>query len=166
MTSPPATVIAREVFSGWKEIANYLGRGVRTVQRYEEELQLPVRRPAAKRRGSVIAIKAELDGWVLSNTIREFPAFERRAPNPSQFGGVNLLMVRIQEMKRLYDEGNRLRNDLSAMRERFHESMQLIQSLLADHKIDKMLKAVERSRSNLLAIDRKRAMKPLGRIAM
>ena len=50
--------------SGWKEIANYLGKGVRTVQRYERELRLPVHRPNGKSAGSVIATKAELDSWV------------------------------------------------------------------------------------------------------
>jgi hypothetical protein len=29
----------------WKEVAAYLGKGVRTVQRWEAELGLPVRRP-------------------------------------------------------------------------------------------------------------------------
>jgi hypothetical protein len=53
-----------EVLSGWKEIANYLGKGVRTVQRYERQFRLPVRRPAGKARASVIATKAELDAWV------------------------------------------------------------------------------------------------------
>ena len=53
------------ILSGWKEIANYLGKGVRTVQRYEIELQLPVRRPSNHpRRGPVIAITVELDEWV------------------------------------------------------------------------------------------------------
>jgi len=36
---------ALEILSGWKEIACHLGRGVRTVQRYERELGLPIRRP-------------------------------------------------------------------------------------------------------------------------
>jgi hypothetical protein len=31
-----------EILSGWKDIANHLGMGVRTVQRYERELGLPV----------------------------------------------------------------------------------------------------------------------------
>jgi hypothetical protein len=53
-----------EIFSGWKEIARYLGKGVRTVQRYEREVGLPVHRPAGKPRGSVITTKAELDRWV------------------------------------------------------------------------------------------------------
>ena len=55
------------ILSGWKEIANYLGKGVRTVQRYECELRLPIHRPAGKPRGSVTAIKTELDRWVKHN---------------------------------------------------------------------------------------------------
>src|SRR5436309_1682014 len=50
--------------TGWKDIANYLQKGVRTVQRYERELGLPVRRPAGKATGSVMATKSELDAWV------------------------------------------------------------------------------------------------------
>jgi hypothetical protein len=69
----------REVFSGWKDIANYLGKGVRTVQRYERTLRLPIRRPAGKYSGSVLAIKTELDLWVLSASTRE-PAEMLKAP--------------------------------------------------------------------------------------
>src|SRR5207245_11548010 len=60
-----------QFFSGWKDIAAYLGKGVRTVQRYEIELGLPVRRPAGKSRGSVVATRAELDAWVSASPIRE-----------------------------------------------------------------------------------------------
>ena len=54
----------RPILCGWKEIANYLGVGVRTVQRYEIELQLPVRRASRRRRGLVMAATDELDAWV------------------------------------------------------------------------------------------------------
>jgi len=54
----------RFFLSGWKEIASYLGMGVRTVQRYEREMGLPIHRPTGKSRGAVIATKAELDGWL------------------------------------------------------------------------------------------------------
>ena len=53
-----------EVLNSWKEIAAYLGRGVRTVQRWEAELGLPVRRPRGKERSAVIALKADLDRWL------------------------------------------------------------------------------------------------------
>ncbi len=53
-----------EVLNSWKEVAAYLGRGVRTVQRWEQELGLPVRRPRGKSRSAVIAFKPELDKWL------------------------------------------------------------------------------------------------------
>ncbi len=52
------------VLSSWKDIAAYLGKGVRTVQRWERELGLPVRRPVKHNRRIVIAVPAELDGWI------------------------------------------------------------------------------------------------------
>lgn len=51
--------------SGWKDIAAYLGRGVRTVQRWESDLGLPVRRPRGKDRSAVVALPAELDDWLV-----------------------------------------------------------------------------------------------------
>ncbi len=54
----------RAVLSSWKEIATYLGKGVRTVQRWERELKLPVRRPVAHNERIVIAVPDELDTWV------------------------------------------------------------------------------------------------------
>ena len=53
----------REVFSGWKEIAKYLGTGVRTVQRYEREQRFPVHRPAGRSKG-VVATKIEIHDWL------------------------------------------------------------------------------------------------------
>jgi len=47
----------------WKEIAVYLGRGIRTVQRWEREEGLPVHRLAHERRGSVYARREELAAW-------------------------------------------------------------------------------------------------------
>jgi hypothetical protein len=47
----------------WKEIAAYLGRGIRTVQRWEREEGLPVHRLAHEKRGSVYARRDELAAW-------------------------------------------------------------------------------------------------------
>src|SRR3954470_49935 len=54
------------ILSSWKEIAMYVGRSVRTVQRWEREIGLPVHRPNAKSEGVVVALPAELDAWVRS----------------------------------------------------------------------------------------------------
>src|ERR1051325_5251415 len=57
-----------QFLSGWKEIANYMGKGVRTIQRYERDLGFPVRRPAGKSTGSVVATKVEVDAWITAST--------------------------------------------------------------------------------------------------
>ena len=47
----------------WKEIAAYLKKEVRTVQRWEKSSGLPVRRLAHGKQGTVFAYKSELDAW-------------------------------------------------------------------------------------------------------
>jgi len=56
------------VLTSWKEIAAYLGKSIRTVQRWERELGLPVRRPDLRRSGIVLADPAELDSWLHRQT--------------------------------------------------------------------------------------------------
>jgi hypothetical protein len=51
--------------TSWKEIAQHLGKGVRTVQRWERE-GLPVRRPKDGHKGRVVAYPEELDRWLRS----------------------------------------------------------------------------------------------------
>ncbi|HWR35285.1 MAG TPA: hypothetical protein VN622_05385 [Clostridia bacterium] len=58
------------VLSSWKEIASYLGKGVRTVQRWERELGLPVRRPENGDRRIVFAMPAEVDKWLQKQSTR------------------------------------------------------------------------------------------------
>jgi|SRR5215469_12372760 len=50
--------------NSWKEIAQYLDRGLRTVQRWEHELGLPVHRIGKGRRSPVFATVSELNFWL------------------------------------------------------------------------------------------------------
>ena len=59
------------VLNSWKEIATYLGRGVRTVQRWHSDLALPVHRVRATPRSPVFAYKSELDLWIRQNAERD-----------------------------------------------------------------------------------------------
>jgi hypothetical protein len=52
------------VLNSWKDIADYLHCGVRTAQRWERDLQLPVYRPRPGKRGPVCAFPAELQIWL------------------------------------------------------------------------------------------------------
>lgn len=50
------------ILRSWKEVAEYMSRGIRTVQRWEKQLNLPVHRIA--NRGEVFAFTSEIDGWL------------------------------------------------------------------------------------------------------
>jgi tetratricopeptide (TPR) repeat protein len=62
--------------SSWKEIAAYLGRDVRTVQRWERTQGLPVHRHHHSRLSTAYAFKSELDRW-WDNLPRETSAEEQ-----------------------------------------------------------------------------------------
>jgi len=61
----------RKILNSWKEIANYVGRGVRTVQRWEAHLGLPVHRPSGRDHSAVLAFSTELDQWLDSRPVRQ-----------------------------------------------------------------------------------------------
>ena len=62
----PAAPGPEDRLDSWKEIAAYLKRGVRTVQRWERTGSLPVHRLDGQ--GSVFAYKGELDVWWTSHS--------------------------------------------------------------------------------------------------
>ena len=68
------------VLNSWKEIANYLNRGIRTVQRWEQTLGLPVRRPRGKRRSAVIALRSDIDAWLRSRPLNAEAGFRGKPP--------------------------------------------------------------------------------------
>ena len=115
---------APEFFSGWKDIASYLGKGVRTVQRYEIELGLPVRRPAGKSRGSVVATRSELDAWVSASPIRE--AFQLTRITPA---GVTSAA---QEIKSTVLEMRILRDQMLDVRGEFRNSLKVLKQSIHD----------------------------------
>ena len=63
--SPKALDEARpdNLLDSWKEIAAYLDREVRTVQRWEKKEGLPVHRQIHEKLGSVFAYRSEIDDW-------------------------------------------------------------------------------------------------------
>lgn len=56
------------ILNSWKEIAAYLGRGVRTVQRWERELRLPVHRIGKGKRSPVYALIPQLKFWLTTTS--------------------------------------------------------------------------------------------------
>jgi hypothetical protein len=59
------------ILANWKDIALYVGKSVRTAQRWELELGLPVRRPYSGSKSPVFAVRAELDAWLQAQKFRD-----------------------------------------------------------------------------------------------
>ena len=118
-----------EILNGWKGIANYLGKGIRTVQRYERELGLPIRRPAGKRMGSVIATKAELDAWISASPIREAFRLSFRAVDSAEI--VEGLKQQVTQFRRLQEETAELLDEICADREALRASIHMVHVSLA-----------------------------------
>jgi hypothetical protein len=88
------------ILTSWKEIGQYLGKGVRTVQRWEREAGLPVRRQVTPSPHSVIAMSDELDTWARSQT---------RGPGGALAGALQ------REIAILHAENSELRVRLDAL---------------------------------------------------
>jgi len=69
---------AAERLDSWKEIASYLQRSVRTVQRWEQDENLPVRRLQHREQGSVYAFRPELDAWMQARESGSPPPLDAR----------------------------------------------------------------------------------------
>ena len=93
------------VLNSWKEIATYLGRGVRTVQRYERELHLPVRRFHGKPHASVVALPGDLDSWLRDVAVSD-PAL---SPKSRAVAAANAVRASVAHSRHLRRQCHELR---------------------------------------------------------
>src|SRR5438876_4179571 len=66
----PRTRPQESRLDSWKEIATYLHRDVKTVQRWEKREGMPVHRHQHDKAGSVYAFSSELEAWSQSRRLR------------------------------------------------------------------------------------------------
>jgi Tol biopolymer transport system component len=66
----PTVKASEDRLDSWKEIAAYLNRDVKTVQRWEKREAMPVHRHLHDRMASVYAFRTELDAWTRSRNLR------------------------------------------------------------------------------------------------
>lgn len=102
--------MAGQVLTSWKEIAAYLGKGVRTVQRWESEMDLPIRRPGSDRH-IVLAFPAELDEWARQR--HEFK--NQSSPHPNLQNRHPELKLTIRERQDPFPEMQKLRTLMIAL---------------------------------------------------
>jgi hypothetical protein len=103
------------VLSSWKDIARYMGKGVRTVQRWEQHLGLPVRRPnGAAHKSAVLLDRSDLDTWLATHfsargTVRVLAAKETEASDSAR----NKLREGIRKARALRDANHALTQQIS-----------------------------------------------------
>ena len=83
------------IFSSWKEIAGFLGKGVRTVQRWEKTHGLPVSRPIGCASNVVFAKEEELVRWMRSQTSSS--VMSDSGPKESQFKHLEAALAKLEE---------------------------------------------------------------------
>jgi hypothetical protein len=107
-----ATVrVQLQLLNSWKEIALYLGRGVRTAQRWER-YGLPVRRLAPGPRASVIADTGDIDAWISAARVTR-NGKARTTPAPALRG----------ELFETIRQSRQLRGEMAALRESTDKSL-------------------------------------------
>jgi TolB-like protein/tetratricopeptide (TPR) repeat protein len=70
---PEGSPLPGRKLDSWGEIASYLGREVRTVQRWERTEGLPVHRHEHKKKSTVYAYAGELDAWIKRRQPKDDP---------------------------------------------------------------------------------------------
>lgn len=89
---PSASIehVSGDRLESWKEIAAYLRRDVKTVQRWEKREGMPVHRHVHDKMGSVYAFRSKLDEWAQNRRLTipaEGPAAQANAePSPRSAG--------------------------------------------------------------------------------
>src|SRR2546426_1620915 len=70
---PEGPALLGRKLDSWKEIADYLDREVRTVQRWEKTEDLPVHRHEHRKKSTVYAYARELDDWFKKRQPKDDP---------------------------------------------------------------------------------------------
>jgi predicted DNA-binding transcriptional regulator AlpA len=104
------------VLSSWKDIALYLGKGVRTVQRWERQLGLPVRRPlGASQKSAVLLYRSDVDAWLATR-------FSARPPQNNETALANSGLARSTLRERIR-RAQELRTTHQVLKEQIQESI-------------------------------------------
>jgi phage terminase Nu1 subunit (DNA packaging protein) len=110
------------VFTSWKDIASFFGKGVRTVQRWERKFGLPISRPTAAK-NVVLATESELREWIRRSSSQLSGddgtlAIDKNAHHDGNGDGLVTLSARL---KRLEDDTARLARIVATFSERIDE---------------------------------------------
>lgn len=116
------------VLTCWKEIASYMGKGVRTVQRWEQEFGLPIRRPLGSNKKAVLARPSDLDAWVSLRCSVRTPLSTADNTHNDSVLRLAALSAHIETTSRLRDRNGVLLGELQSALERMRRQILSLQS--------------------------------------
>ncbi len=88
-TGPEGSPLPGKKLDSWGEIASYLGREVRTVQRWERTEGLPVHRHEHKKKSTVYAFTGELDAWIKKRQPKDDPEADDAFAREQELSGAD-----------------------------------------------------------------------------
>jgi hypothetical protein len=145
--------MSRQILNGWKEISNHIERGVRTAQRWESLLGMPVHRPALKDRSAVVAFSDELEGWLsrASPDTRD----ECLAVNDKEENNRNLLQV-LDDLSTLVRQSRQLICRMQVLQERRRRSGKVHHHRIASRARVRTASTAGRGMASLLIFPRRK----------
>lgn len=102
------------VLTSWKEIARYMGKGVRTVQRWEQDFGLPVRRPMGSDKKAVLARPRDLDAWLALRCETHATCVKERDPRTATLMVRTNLAAELETSRMLREVNRAMRSELSS----------------------------------------------------
>ena len=130
------------VLQSRKQIAKYLGRTERTVQRWELQFGLPIHRPSGKSRSAVMALTQEIEEWtrdkpslvqIRTNARLSLARFKPSRDLTTAVPQKELLrQTRLERLRQaaLLHEQKQLRRDGRNLRQQQHELLKLLRQNL------------------------------------
>ena len=88
-SGPKGSTLPDKKLDSWGEIASYLGREVRTVQRWERTEGLPVHRHEHKKKSTVYAFAGELDAWIKNRQPKDDPEADAAFAREQELSGTD-----------------------------------------------------------------------------
>lgn len=126
MSSPRLTQ-KLDLLTSWKEIANYMGKGVRTVQRWEATLGLPVIRPSDSHSGIVMARPSDLEAWLESGRQRLHPNLDGHSKKEGDLRAT--FTACLQDLRRYHREVRTLCDQVNASRQSLRREVDRLKAL-------------------------------------
>ncbi|HKR28063.1 MAG TPA: hypothetical protein VJS11_11435 [Acidobacteriaceae bacterium] len=108
------------VLTSWKEIARYMGKGVRTVQRWEQDFGLPVRRPLGSDKKAVLARPRDLDMWLALRCGMQDRAVAQRDPKNAMLVIRTSLATELETSRMLREANRAMRLELNLAVKELH----------------------------------------------